>query len=475
MKDSYLLTRLVRRTLLVTSVFVLLIFLTLSFFFFWESKNRLQEKLTTDLQGMSEALSQYYVVGDLVGLRNYLDNLSENYNWYGEIEDKRSEIVWRRAIPKSVEPRKFITSVTPLEYAINKPFGTLRISQDVSRDLQNTFYLIIVLGVLIVTSFVVFGLTQMFVLRGGLRPMFQLRNDLLYEAQRLGVEHRNSLNDELEVIRDCFSRISLGWTNERKLVAEKSREAAIAMTARQVAHDIRSPLSALTMLSEDLKSLPARKFQLVQSALNRIQNIANDLLEKSKSASSQIPEAQIQPQNLSLLMSQIEEEVLLRHGDNANFKFVNSELEESVPAFNTEDFNRVLINLITNAVESYDLQMGNPQCLGSGNLSIVRSESFPTGNGHPRERSVWISSIGKKDHIEVKITDKGPGIPCEVLQSIGKKTITLGKGRKGNGLGLFHAKRTLESYGGKLTIESSPHAGTTLTLNWPLKDQSQPL
>ncbi|EKD49968.1 MAG: hypothetical protein ACD_62C00692G0001, partial [uncultured bacterium] len=73
----------------------------------------------------------------------------------------------------------------------------------------------------------------------------------------------------------------------QKLIAkeqEATKLQAISNTARQVAHDIRSPLAALSMVSSGLKELPEEERILIRTAVQRIEDIANDLSNKRPEA-----------------------------------------------------------------------------------------------------------------------------------------------------------------------------------------------
>jgi signal transduction histidine kinase len=61
--------------------------------------------------------------------------------------------------------------------------------------------------------------------------------------------------------------------------------AQLSSLARQVAHDIRSPLAALDVGLSDLGELPENKRILVRTAVNRIKDIANNLLNQNKAES----------------------------------------------------------------------------------------------------------------------------------------------------------------------------------------------
>jgi hypothetical protein len=72
----------------------------------------------------------------------------------------------------------------------------------------------------------------------------------------------------------------------------------------------------------------------------------------------------------------------------------------------------------------------------------------------------------KDGSILVTVSDNGKGIPPEILAKLGQRGETHGK-TGGSGLGLFHAKTTVESWGGSLAITSALDKGTTVTIKLP--------
>jgi signal transduction histidine kinase len=69
------------------------------------------------------------------------------------------------------------------------------------------------------------------------------------------------------------------------------------------------------------------------------------------------------------------------------------------------------------------------------------------------------------DHVEVKISDTGSGIPEEVVKVIYKPFMAKSKG--GKGLGVPACKRIVESHGGTMGFETSLGEGTTFTFTIP--------
>ena len=66
----------------------------------------------------------------------------------------------------------------------------------------------------------------------------------------------------------------------------------------------------------------------------------------------------------------------------------------------------------------------------------------------------------------IEVKDNGKGIPPEVLAKLGQKGETYGKAG-GNGLGLYHARTTIEGWGGSFKIESVPGKGTAVLITLP--------
>jgi len=216
--------------------------------------------------------------------------------------------------------------------------------------------------------------------------------------------------------------------------------------AAQVAHDIRSPLVALDAALKNKAELSEKKRIIVHHAVNRIRDIANNLLEKNRQQGNAAPIAGLssavtsEHQEVRLLSSLIDPVITEKRLQYESKPGVNIDFElmrESYGLFakiQPVEFRRIVSNLVNNAVEV----LGDK---GAVKVGLARDE----------------------ENIILTVNDNGKGIPPEILPRLGQRGETHGKAG-GSGLGLFHARTTVESWGGSLSITSELGKGTTVTI-----------
>ena len=195
--------------------------------------------------------------------------------------------------------------------------------------------------------------------------------------------------------------------------------------AYRVAHDLRSPLVVID------DAIANQNMSLIQSANIRIKEIANDLLKERKTEKI--------TQDLGVIISEIRAEKIIEH-KNKSPEIIVDVLQSFVPPIPASEFKRILSNLINNALEA---------------------------TPHPK---IKIYSEIKNDHFLLFIQDNGPGIPKNILNSLGKKQIT--SKESGNGLGLYSALKIMKEHKGDLAVKSEDGVGTTIELLLPYKTRS---
>lgn len=214
---------------------------------------------------------------------------------------------------------------------------------------------------------------------------------------------------------------------------------ALSIQAKQVAHDIRSPLSVLNMIVPILSDESEEKKDLVKQAVVRINNIASELLNKSMAESNNNYNY-----NPSKLIHRIINEKNVAFGTQGillKAEHIDQKIDMLVK-IKESDLERILSNIINNSIEAVDQSSGHIIC------------SFKS----------------YENCFEFAVADNGKGISSHLIDKLGQKGATFGKEshiNSGSGLGLFHAKKVLEEIGGRLEISSRLSEGTVVRIQLP--------
>jgi len=275
-----------------------------------------------------------------------------------------------------------------------------------------------------------------------------------YKSLLLAEKEREKIQDQLIVA-------------QKAIIQQKTEEAqtlelhaALGKMAAQIAHDIRSPLAALSTVLADLSSIPEDRRLMIRMAAQRINDIANLLLEKNRprnkldatavNASTEVSSRQ------SVLISHLIDSILtekrIQYRDKIEIKIEAVFEKDSHFLFsrvNEIEMKRILSNLINNAVESL---------LAKGDITVRLSAS---------ERSDL--SVNEKSEMIISVEDTGKGIPADVLPRLGVMGASFDKA-EGSGLGLHHAKTQIEKWSGKMILASHEGAGTTVRLCLPIAE-----
>ncbi|UXR65496.1 HAMP domain-containing histidine kinase [Bdellovibrio bacteriovorus] len=247
--------------------------------------------------------------------------------------------------------------------------------------------------------------------------------------------------------------VFLGWSyrrefmarlHEQKLESELALSREISEISRQVAHDIRGPLMALTTLSQLSHEMSSEKKELFDHAVSRIKGIAEDLLSRSRKSVS--PESAVtvaKQQDLTALLESLLKEYRFSN-PQVDFTWHKHIHSASVKVLlDSVKLQRVVSNLLNNSLEAL------PE----------------------KEASINMTLMERQDHWLLQIMDNGCGIPEEVLPQLTQEGVSYGK-EKGNGLGLYDAKKSLEAVGGDLQIRSRVGVGTQVILSIPKAPES---
>jgi two-component system sensor histidine kinase KdpD len=210
-----------------------------------------------------------------------------------------------------------------------------------------------------------------------------------------------------------------------------------------VSHDLRTPLASIkaavtSLLSSEVEWEPhdVRAFcETIDDESDRLTGLIGNLLDMSRLQMGTLP-VSLEPIavddivfNAVASLSTAGEDIIVSVPDSLPMVYADAGLLE-----------RAIANVISNA------QKWSPP--GSG----ARVEAGPAG-----------------DSIDIRVIDRGPGVPRERREEVFQPFQQLGDGSRGGprgiGLGLAVAKGFTEAMGGQLVVEDTPGGGTTMVLS----------
>jgi len=221
------------------------------------------------------------------------------------------------------------------------------------------------------------------------------------------------------------------------------RCAHVATLAREMAHEIRNPLNAMSMnlemLEEDLSSRTSPECAEIAPYLTGIKGEIRRLKDLAENFLSYARPPQLNPDGRDLNRFLEEICVFLQPEAEARKITISRNLDPLLPSveFDSAQLRQAVLNILSNA----------QQVVGEGESIGVQTR---------------VSSGGE---IRISISDTGPGMNPEVLANIFQPFYSHREG--GTGLGLPIARRAVEAHGGRIEVESEPGHGSTFHILLP--------
>lgn len=246
-------------------------------------------------------------------------------------------------------------------------------------------------------------------------------------------ESGETINKDILEFRNVENLLQTACNNS---VEKNKAQQDLVNLARQVAHDIRSPLYAVDATTKTLQNVPEDARIIIRQAVRRINDIANNLLSKHKSQTGDKTE-KLTTELIAPIIDSIISEKRVSISDSM-IQF-NSEFNDAYDVFveiNLEKFKRVLSNILNNSIEALKNQ---------GKINLILQHSL--------------------GQLTLTISDNGEGIPEDVLPKLFTRGMSTKE--KGHGLGLAHAKECVESWHGEICIKSQIGKGTQTIIALP--------
>lgn len=245
-------------------------------------------------------------------------------------------------------------------------------------------------------------------------------------------------NDEFKPIMDSYNEMLEKLNHQSNLLALTEREDAWREMAKQVAHEIKNPLTPMRMLIQNY----VRKYNPNDpNAVEKLNELSETLISQIDTMSA-IAEAF---SDFARLPMRNDEEIDVVETICTSLEvFPQESVQFSSPLKELKiNFDRIyLIRIITNLVKN----------------SI---QAIP----EDRKSEVSVSLQKIKDFIIIRVTDNGVGIPPHLGDKIFEPKFTTTTG--GTGLGLAMVKKIVEDYNGEIRYISEENRGAEFIIRIP--------
>jgi signal transduction histidine kinase len=248
--------------------------------------------------------------------------------------------------------------------------------------------------------------------------------------------------DELQRLVEAFNRMAAELKVQRTQLERTHRLEAWADMARQVAHEIKNPLTPIQLSAEHLRRVHADRGAplgpvvegCVESILNQVRILRQISAEFSSFAAS--PTARPEPTAVPDLLREVVDPYRAGLQDRVTLVV---DAPDGLPRVHADRtlVGRALTNVIENALHAMP---------GGGRFTIAaRAEG---------------------DFVRIDATDTGVGMDEAALTRIFEPYFSTKA--IGTGLGLTIAKRNIELLGGAIAVRSDRGKGTTVTITLPV-------
>jgi len=288
------------------------------------------------------------------------------------------------------------------------------------------------------------GVMTIWIYRGTITPIRKLQiatNNIKEGNLDFSVDY-----DEQDEIGDlCCNfeemRKRLKESTEEKMSTERENKALIS----NIAHDLKTPITAVKGYSEglldgvaDTPEKQERYLRIIYNKANEMDRLLNELTLYAQIDTNRIP-YNFKKINVCEYFADCADEIGLDlETKNIGLSFYNYADEQTIIIADPEQLMRVINNIINNAIKYMDTRKG--------------------------QINIRIKDVG--DFIQVEIEDNGKGIAAQDLPYIFDRFYRTDASRNsatgGSGIGLSIVRKIVEDHGGKIWATSKLNTGTIM-------------
>ena len=369
----------------------------------------------------------------------------------GKMDPFALNVLKNSNLPETVQPEKmagyaYYTKYMPLRSSQNQLLGFLGVPYQLSESkagadvsdfigMLASLYVFLLLIALVVTYLLA---------RSIIRPISLISDrirELKLEDKNQPLDYPGAEQNELRALIDEYNRMVEKLEESKVQMVRLEREGAWREMARQVAHDIKNPLTTMKLSMQQLErvsSNPEQAAAYLRKAITRlIEQI--DSLAQIASEFSMFANLDIR-QKSDMVVNEVVESVYDLFSEQKNVALdLNIPGERYHILGDKNHLIRVFNNLVINAIQAI-----------------------------PSDRSgqIRVALTRANNHAIIKISDNGGGIPPEIQERVFEPNFTTKT--SGSGLGLAICKKIIEAHDGTIRFETRENEGTDFFVEMPI-------
>lgn len=351
--------------------------------------------------------------------------------------------------PETIGTLSYLSAYRPLLNDWNDYLGFINLPYFIKQDSYSqeiSTYIVAFIN-LYVLLFLASIIAAVFIANQITRPLVLIQENL----QKMQLGKRNepisySRQDEIGSLVKEYNKKVDDLAISAELLARSERESAWREMAKQIAHEIKNPLTPMKLniqylqrakgKDEDYNKHLDRVTSILIEQIDNLSNIATEFSNFAKipTASNQVFKLAEQLQKMIDLYETYNQAEIVFHTNGYDYIEVNADKEQ---------LSRAIINLIRNAIQS-----------------------IPDN----RKGKISMELTRREDMAVIAITDNGAGIPVELRHKLFTPSFTTKT--SGMGLGLAIVKNIVENFSGKIWFETEIGKGTTFYIEIPISQKS---
>ncbi len=230
------------------------------------------------------------------------------------------------------------------------------------------------------------------------------------------------------------------------------RLTAWAEMARRIAHEIKNPLTPISLVVEHVRRLADKRDPRLEETLDRCLGTISEQVEVLKETAREFNDyarlIRARPEELDLgerVATWLEPYVVAAPAGVV----VEAEALDALPVMRLDPrlLRRAVVNLVENALAASE----------DGGRVLVRGR---------------VETRGDDEEVVIEVIDEGPGIPPEKLGQLFEPDVTTRE--TGTGLGLPIALQAVEAHDGRIEVDSTPGQGARFTIHLPRGSAAAP-